>query len=62
MSRISEYAAEQEQRNNESGIDDCEAWHEHNRLILEQLGELNKQIRMSRNDQKRNIESSKTPF
>ena len=34
MSRMSEYAAEQDQRDNESGLDMCEAWHEYNCRIL----------------------------
>jgi hypothetical protein len=63
MGRMSEYSQDQEERENLSGIDDCEAWHEHNRRILDQLGELNKIfIKESRNDQARNLESSKTPF
>lgn len=40
MSRMSEYAAEQEQRENLSGMDMCEAWHEHNRRILNEIGEV----------------------
>lgn len=39
MSRISEYAAEIEQENL-SGMDMCEAWHEHNRRILNEIGEV----------------------
>lgn len=40
MSKMSEYAAEQEQRENLSGMDMCEAWHEHNRRILNEIGEV----------------------
>ena len=62
MSRMSDIWQDQQDRDNESGIDLCECWHENNRQIFNEFEEIQNQIKESRNDQARNIESFKTPF
>ena len=59
---MSEYAADIDERNNESGADLCECWHEHNRRLLNEFGKLLPIIKGNDNDQTRNNDGSKTPF
>jgi len=40
MGRMAEQAAEQDEIENESGMDLCEAWHEEQRRLLNQFEEL----------------------